>query len=224
MKTLKYREGIFGSLADNNDIARAIALDRFAKHLAQGDGNTGRLRRPGGDKEFGASIPLPDLMASVRELTKEHNHPGYKLAARSDALGALTYGLLLTDPEPVLTDTPGNPYVDLVYTMVFAKFPGASNLGNCYCRHIDGSSSWSQHAFCNAQDFGAPAGANFWATLNAIANYLVANAVQFRVETVIVQDRIWRRGIGWQHYGGAYHYHVHTDGYPNGTGTPECAR
>ena len=36
-----------------------------------------------------------------------------------------------------------------------------------------------------------------------IANYLVANAVQFGVQTVIVQDRIWERGLGWRHYGKA---------------------
>jgi len=220
--TIKYREGEFGSLADNKDIGRTRAMVRLTRHLRKIGDSDYRIRKPG--EKPGPLLGLGEAMDRIRTMTKVHNFPGYKVSVKSDSAGAVAYGLLLVEPEPDITNTPGNAYVDLVYTMVFAKFPQASNLGNCYCRKIDGSYSWSQHAFCNAQDFGAPSGSQFWLTLNSIANYIVANAVQFKTETVIVQDRIWLRGQGWHNYGGAYHYHVHTDGYPNGTGTPECAR
>lgn len=220
-----YREGLFASLANNQDIGRVRALTRFNRHLARVGDSDYRLRRPGSD--YGPPLALPVLMHRVRNLTKiaaAEDFIGYKLVARSDTAGAETYAIMLTDPAPDLTDTPGNAYVDLVYTMVFAKFERATNLGNCYCRHIDGSSSWSQHAYCNAQDFGAPMGPYFWQTLDQIAAYIVGNAAQWGTETVIVRDRIWTRGNGWNYYGGQYHYHVHTDGYPNGVGTPDCAR
>ena len=220
---MRYREGLFNSLADNKDISRTLALARLQKHLFKVGDSDYRLRRPDSE-DYGPPLGLMELMRRVRNLTKQNNFPGYKLVAKSDSPGAEAYALLLTDPSPKLIDTPGNSYVDLVSTMVYAKFPRASNLGNCYCRHISGSPLWSQHAFCNAQDFGAPSGPYFWQTLDQIYNYLVANADQFGVETVIVRNRIWRRGEGESFYGGQYHYHVHTDGYPNGVGTPECAR
>ena len=220
--TIKYREGLYGSLADNSDLGRERALDRLELHLSRVGDSDYRLRHPG--EKAGPQRSLPEIMRRVRKLTKDHQDPGYKLEVKSDSPGAVAYGLLLVEPKPPITDTPGNDYVDRVYTAVFAKFKTASNLGNCYCRRIEGSSSWSQHAFCNAQDFGAPSGTQFWPTLNAIANYIVANAAQFGTETVIVQDRIWLRGEGWRHYSGQYHYHVHTDGYPNGVGTPDCAK
>ena len=220
--TIRYREGLFGTLADNKDIGRTRALLRLQRHLFKVGDSDYRIRRPG--EEPGPPRGLMQTMDLVRQMTKVHNFPGYKVSVKSDTKGAEAYGLLLVEPEPVLADTPGNDFVDLVSTMVFAKFPQASNLGNVYCRRIDGSSAWSQHAYGNAQDFGAPSGAQFWPTLNNIANYLVANAAQFGVQTVIVQDRIWLRGEGWRRYGGQYHYHVHCDGWPNGTGTPACAR
>lgn len=222
---MKYREGEFGSLANNRDIGRVAALGRFEKHLFKVGDSDYRLRRPG--ENPGPQLGLAELMKRARNSTKkavEAGHVGYKLSAKSDTIGATAYALLLTDPEPDILNTPGNPYVDLVYTRVFTKFPKATNLGNCYCRYIDGTHTWSQHAYCNAQDFGAPSGTQFWPTLIGIYNYLVVNAVEFNTQTAIVQDRIWTRGKGEHYYGGQYHYHCHTDGYPNGINTPDCAR
>ena len=158
--TIKYREGEFGSLADNKDIGRRTAMTRLERHLRPiGDADY-RIRRPG--EQPGPQRSLPQAMELVRNMTKQHSFPGYKVSVKSDSEGATAYGLLLVDPVPPITNTPGNAFVDLVYTMVFAKFPQASNLGNVYCRRIDGSYSWSQHAFGNAQDFGAPSGPQFW--------------------------------------------------------------
>jgi len=219
---IKYREGEFGSLANNQDIGKTLALRRFKNHLREKEKADYDLRTSG-DKKWGP-MGLLDLMGKTNELIKIHHHPGFKVIGQSRTKKSQAYGILLTELEPPLTDTPGNDFVDLVCALIFEKFPTATNLGNMYCRKIDGSSSWSQHAFGNAQDFGAPSGANFWSILLAIANKLVENSNQLGVETVIVQNRIWIRGQGWHSYGGNYHYHVHTDGYPNGVGTPDCAR
>lgn len=220
--TIKYREGLFGTLAANKDISRVRAMVRIQRHLAKVGDSDYRIKRP--DYDYGPQHGLMETMRRVRKLTKNNQFAGYKLVVKSDSPLAVAYAVLLTEPEPPLINTPGNLFVDLVYTMVFAKFPKASNLGNCYCRHIAGSPDWSQHAYCNAQDFGAPSGTNFWPTIEAIAHYLITNADRFGVNTVIWKDRIWTRGEGERSYGGQYHYHVHVDGFPNGVGTPDCAR
>jgi hypothetical protein len=47
-----------------------------------------------------------------------------------------------------------------VYGISFARFPGAVDLGVYNCRPIAGSSTWSQHAYRNAQDIGFRGGEN----------------------------------------------------------------
>ncbi len=99
------------------------------------------------------------------------------------------------------------------------------------CRHISGSSSWSQHAFGNAVDLFAHE-----ADLQAIAENVVRQAT---ADTRANQGNhqpchyvIWKEGAGgiwspdrgWHTYTGFHPpTHVHVDFLPEREGTPPCA-
>jgi hypothetical protein len=83
-------------------------------------------------------------------------------------------------------------------------------MGIYNCRRIDGSSSWSQHAFRNALDFrlrrtGALAG-----SIDSAATGFVA----YRTRTVAAET-LWNVP--------GHTYHAHLTGEPKRFGTPECA-
>lgn len=104
-----------------------------------------------------------------------------------------------------IPNTPGTTPIDKIYWEIFRKF-NVENWGICNCRHISGSSSWSQHAWCNALDIGGPI-----SELQRVAGYLRENSVRLKTAHIL-----------WQvpdHYN-----HVHVDCHPLGTGTPPCAR
>ena len=104
------------------------------------------------------------------------------------------------------------------------------------CRRIDGSTSWSQHAWGNAADLFPDA--NEYAEARALC-YKIANAVVWQakhrtaannrrkldVAEVIDHEngRIWTPGGGWGPYGGNTGLHVHVTAAPKKTGVPDCA-
>jgi hypothetical protein len=95
---------------------------------------------------------------------------------------------------------------------VAARFPGYVVLVGQYNRRlIAGSSTWSQHAFANADDFhlsiGRSANAEEKAKGDEIAAWLRANALALGIRTVLwwVKD----------HFD-----HIHVDYWPMGIGTP----
>ncbi len=101
------------------------------------------------------------------------------------------------------------------------------------CRKISGSSSWSQHAYGNADDLFATAG-DTQAKLRHIADAVVYQAKhrtvanrgrKLDVAEVIDHDarRIWTPQGGWSSYGGTTGAHIHVTGAPKRTGTPACA-
>ena len=108
--------------------------------------------------------------------------------------------------------------------------------GRFNCRKISGSSSYSQHAWGNADDFFPTSGSALVVQqrLRNIADAVVyqakhrTKANRFRkldVAEVIDHEngRIWTPAGGWRTYGGATGLHVHVSGAPLRTGTPGCA-
>lgn len=89
---------------------------------------------------------------------------------------------------------------------MLARFPRAANWGIYSCRHIAGSSTWSQHAWANAVDLAPPDRAYG----DKMAEFVRANAGALRIEHLLWQVR--------DHYD-----HIHVDFTPNFTGTPTCA-
>lgn len=101
------------------------------------------------------------------------------------------------------------------------------------CRAIAGSSSWSQHAYGNADDLFPTAG-DTQAKLRRIADAVVYQAKhrtaanlgrKLDVAEVIDHDarRIWTPSEGWHAYGGTTGAHIHVSAAPLRTGKPACA-
>jgi hypothetical protein len=107
-----------------------------------------------------------------------------------------------TTPSPV--PTPGIPAVDQFVGYLNDRWPNWSNGGLCVCKHIAGSSSWSDHAYCAALDvFDTDQ------HMHEIAEFAADNAAKLRVAYVIYEKRIWTAAEGWHYYSGEYHYHDH---------------
>lgn len=87
--------------------------------------------------------------------------------------------------------------------------PGWVSWGICNCRRVAGSSTWSQHAWCNAIDVSWTSAAG-----KGFIDKLVADVK--RDVPHLVSQIIWRDGA-------AHESHVHFSGAPYRNGTPPCA-
>lgn len=97
-----------------------------------------------------------------------------------------------------------------------------------FCATVPGTgafavSEWilTGNSYCNAWDIHH----DDPVVMRRVADFLVANAYQLDVATVIYDRRIWTRDGGWRTYTGVDPHtdHVHVEGYPLKTGTPPCA-
>lgn len=107
--------------------------------------------------------------------------------------------------------TPGTPRIDRLHHFLWERFPDLESWGICNCRRISGSSTWSQHAWCNAEDLHRVAGGSVKKGLDPVYRWLQANQRRFHIAHIL-----------WQvpdHYD-----HIHVDMAPNESGTPPCAR
>jgi hypothetical protein len=107
---------------------------------------------------------------------------------------------------PPLIDTIGTPAVDKLYTDVLIRFPLIESWGICNCRRISGSSSWSQHSWCNAWDMHAS-----MSYLDQVYNYLNSRRAEYNISHLL-----WRIPDHFDH--------IHVDFLPAGVGTPPCAQ
>lgn len=114
-------------------------------------------------------------------------------------------------PDPLAT--PGVKKLwDAVYTEYLKLGPGYDlvYMGIFNCRKIDGSVSWSQHAFHNALDFRIRRKAADPGSIDATATSKVVNAVKR-----YAAEALW---LVPGHY-----FHAHLTGDPKKFGTPPCA-
>lgn len=118
-------------------------------------------------------------------------------------------------PAVHIIDTNGNDKADKCWSYGKAQFPDCSFLGAYVCKHIAGTWTMSQHSYGNAVDFGR----NSMDELYDLAYYLLSHSDELSLQHVIVDDRIWTRGVGWSNYGGDRHYHVHADFTPQYSGS-----
>jgi len=89
---------------------------------------------------------------------------------------------------------------------LWTEFPQLEYWGCYNCRRIDGSSSWSQHAWADAIDIHAPT----MSYGDEVFRWLMANRGRFGITRVL-----WRIS---GHFG-----HLHIDLDPDHSGTPPCA-
>lgn len=119
------------------------------------------------------------------------------------------------DPKAVLS-TIGTPEVDIIVGSVVKEFPNVGNLGIYNCRHIAGSSSWSQHAWAHAVDFGGPT-----ELLNKVANYLYKLTKEHGLPASQI---LWRgRNMLTGNSVSGHYDHIHVTGLPPKVGIPPCA-
>lgn len=131
------------------------------------------------------------------------------------ASGDLEFTCREVVPAVHIIDTNGNDKADKCWSYGKAEYPDCSFLGAYVCKHIAGSSTMSQHSYGNAVDFGRDS----MDELYDLAYYLLGKADELSLQHVIVDDRIWTRGVGWSYYGGQRHYHVHCDFTPQYSGS-----
>ena len=101
------------------------------------------------------------------------------------------------------------PAVQQFREAVFRAFPDLRTLGICNVRYIDGTEVWSQHAFCNAEDYtrpGAPA------SLGPVIAWIEEHREVYAVNNVITYAE-----DGLQHV-------LHVDFHPKREGDPHEAR
>jgi len=125
----------------------------------------------------------------------------------------------------VIPDSSGTNPIDVVRYHLYHQFPQLSSYGICSCRRVTGTTSWSQHAYCNAEDYGAS-----FSYMQKSVDWLNQNiggrGEDLPISQLIFNRRIWEPDTGWQYYGGSDPHtgHFHISGLPERTGTPECAR
>jgi len=120
-------------------------------------------------------------------------------------------------------DSPGNEAIDIIRWYLYRQFPQLESWGICNCRLVAGTWSWSQHAYCNAEDVHGGA-----EVMQKAAAFLKrkGNAGDIPLGQVIYNRRYWEPSFAdWKPYYGVNPHtdHVHFGG-PNRSGTPECAR
>lgn len=120
--------------------------------------------------------------------------------------------------NPPTIDTQGNNNVDKAYTEIFNRWKGLENWGICVCRDIAGTSTTSQHAYCNAIDIhGTPS------QMFEISRWAEANFTRLNVYTIIFNRQAFSKPTPyWHFYGGVNPHtdHVHLDFDPQGSGFP----
>jgi hypothetical protein len=113
----------------------------------------------------------------------------------------------VTDPTPAikeLWDDTFTAYLDLGNGYEFVY------MGGFVCRRIDGSSTWSNHAFHNAFDFRVRRASNPEMSIDTEATTKVVNKVKAKAAEAL-----------WQTSG--HYFHAHLTGDPKKFGTPVCA-
>ena len=125
---------------------------------------------------------------------------------------------------PVTTPTVGTDPLKEIHLAYFEEFPEHESWGIFNCRPIAGSSSWSQHAWGNAEDFShdgvAAAEAERWFN---------ANRTKLPIAELIGRGKIWTKARASEGFralsssANQHHDHWHVSAEPLGSGTPPCA-
>lgn len=170
------------------------------------------------DGELGPVRSTAEVNAIVRRWSKDAR-AGSRLDLHHETQDVV-FAMRSVEVAPPVVAPDIAPPLQLLYVRVFTKYGWVTNLGNWYCRFVRGTRIVSKHGYYlsnlwrgAAQDFGCPDGAHLELLANSIVHWATdpSDPLYGKIATVIVHDRIWQKGEGWQHYGGVYHYHVHVD-------------
>jgi len=128
------------------------------------------------------------------------------------------------EPPVTVSASVGSDPLKLIHAAYFERFPGHESWGIYNCRPIAGSTSWSQHAWGNAEDFSEAGVAS-----EDAERWLFANRNRLPISELIGRRRVWssaRASEGWRALSSSAHQHLdhwHVTAHPLMTGSPPCA-
>jgi hypothetical protein len=208
--TQPVRDGARPNWTDPKDVkdASSAVIVRQRRHIGGGY----RMREQAKGEDWGPERTLEEVAGRLpARLDALRLGETWAVKALGDGFTVWTRKVHI---DPPVIQTPGTDAIDAIYTWLNGNFKGRwENWGICVCKRISGSSTWSQHAYCNAIDVGGST-----ANLDAIAKAATTAAKNGKLPCDQV---IWR---GWEqvHGGSVYdHYdHVHLTGAPQRSGYP----
>lgn len=223
MSTIGFRVGIPGGrVAKKRPLEEAGMLRRVEEILGSHSGAWQIRRR--GDPDWSGARGREATLARLGELTRRGDVGGAWQFRPVSTPGAMYVVRKVAVAPPVAAPTVGSEALRGIHAAYFKEFPDHESWGIFNCRPIAGSSSWSQHAWGNAEDFSdggvAAPEAERWFNRNKTA---------LPIAELIGRGRIWtkaRSSEGFRSLSSSthqHHDHWHVSADPLGTGTPPCA-
>ena len=221
--TFRYRVGTAGGrVAKKRPLNEAATLERVAEILADHPGNW-QIRRRGESEWSGAR----DRAATTERLTEliGRGDVGEAWQFRPVVTPAALYVVRKIEPAPPPTSpTAGTPAIAETHAAYFGRFGEHESWGIFNCRAIAGSTSWSQHAWGNAEDFS-----DGGVAAEEAGRWFNANRTKLPIAEIIGRGRIWtkaRSSEGWRDLSASANQHMdhwHVSGDTLMTGKPPCA-
>jgi Extensin-like protein C-terminus len=198
------------------------ASDKHLNDWFQGEGLGGAMERvrdrmqkqdgPWRQRDRGEEWGPPQQYAETLEKYRkalENNHEGdIRIMSPKSPRGAViaTRKIQVPDIDYPNISSNATPRAKACVKPLWDEFPSLDYWGCYNCRHIAGSSSWSEHAWADALDVHAPT----MAYGDKVYRWLMNNKGRLGITRVL-----WRV---------AGHYdHLHIDFDPDHSGTPPCA-
>lgn len=207
--------------------SRAMDLEsvlKTAQEFLEDAGGPYRLKtNREGDEEWGRKLTRVQVMTKLRNQLPRAD---VGLAWYVDTAKLWHVHIRKVDVAPAIPDSPGTTAIDISRYWILRNWK-LESWGVCNCRRIAGSSSWSQHAWCNAEDyhavFATMEDASRWIATAALGK--VSGVPNLPVSQVIFASRIWTpSNPTFVYVSGIGHYdHIHISGDPLRVGTPPCA-
>jgi hypothetical protein len=200
---IKYRVGKTGSDSWTPPAGKKEAL-RKLKQRARNYNGPFRVKERG-DNSWGPKRTLRQALKRVRIRLDDGKVGDMVLLDTSTPDVVLRIRVVETE---VLAAPPsvGTAPLRNFHQAVFGQFKELESWGICNCRFIAGTNTWSQHAYCNAEDLNGPS----MAYMDNVHKWIMQNKDKYNIHYVA-----WRV---------ADHYdHIHVDFDPWGQGKPACA-
>jgi len=196
--------------------SRADMLERADLFLSKDGAYRSHIKGKEPQKKFRSGL-LQKLR--VRNLTRKAPLGSRILAERAND-ETLVIAKVERDVVGPVPDLGAHPSINQAHAYLWNKYgDGVRSGGRWYCKFVSGTNTVSRHGYYGknwkgaAEDIFGVGNLNNMASLYAIAEDLVQQVKKgvLDLDTVIVGDKRWRRGIGWDHYGGEFHTHIHID-------------
>lgn len=222
MTVQRYRVGIPGGrVAKKRPLEEDVMLRRLEGILSSHTGSWQIRRR--GNTEWSGVRGRESTLDRLRELTIRGDVGDAWQFRPVDTPGAMYVVRRVEVAPPVTTPTVGTTPLKDIHLAYFEEFPDHESWGIFNCRPIAGSSSWSQHAWGNAEDFSDDGVA-----AKEAERWFHSNKSRLPIAELIGRGKIWTRARADEGFralsssANQHHDHWHVSAHPLGAGTPPC--